>query len=126
MALRAHVAQLQNQISRQFALDGEVVLVGVLRAHVRLKFSKQQVGTKDRPIHRLARLGVLNSSEFATLRIEGIRVLEISLGVERSVKERPKNERAAAERRLGAELLQNQLLNGVVEHAPAGAETGLA
>src|SRR3984893_1509373 len=126
MTLRADVAQLQNKIPCQLALNGEVVLVGILRAHVRLKLPKQQVRTEDRPIHGLIGLGILNSREFATLRVKGVGVLEVSLSVERGVEERAKDQGAAPERRLGAELFKHELLDGVVEHTPAGAETGFA
>src|SRR5580700_7911801 len=126
MPLGTDIADLQNEVPRQFPLNGEVVLVGVLRAHVGLKFSEEQDGPENRPIHRLVRLGVLNSGEFATLRIEGVWVLKSCLGVVRRVEESAKDEGAAAEGRLGAELFENQLLDRVIEHTPAGAETGLA
>src|SRR5215469_3708230 len=42
MTLRPNKAHLEYEVVRQLALDGEVVLVRVLRAHMGLELAKQQ------------------------------------------------------------------------------------
>src|SRR5215469_12950998 len=93
---------------------------------MRLKFAEQQDRTEDRPVYRLTGLGILYSGEFATLRVEGVGKLKSRLRVERGVEHRPKDQSAAAERRLSTELFENQLLDGVIEHAPSGTNAGLS
>src|ERR1700691_603447 len=48
------------------------------------------------------------------------------LAEKRGIEERFRENHAAAEWRLSAELLQYQLFNRVVEHPPTGANAGLA
>src|SRR5437660_4074845 len=117
MALRAHVAKPQTQILRQFTLNTEVVLHRVLRPHVRLEFAKQQDGTEDGPIHRLAARRI----QYA---VERIRIWKSCLRIEGGIKEGLDQEGATAERWLRAELLKHQLLDWVIEHSPAGVNAG--
>ena len=86
----------------------------------RLKLAKQQNRTEGRPVHRLAAWRVQDSVEWIGVRESSALVLEWR--VEQSVD----REGAAAERRLGTELLQHQLLDRIVEEPPACADAGLA
>jgi len=47
MSLRPNIANLEQQILHELALDSKVVLIRLLRTHVRLKFAEQQDRTKD-------------------------------------------------------------------------------
>src|SRR5579871_672636 len=118
VALRTDVPDLQQEISGKFALDIEVVLVRILGPKVRLKFAEQKYRTKLRPIHRLAAWWIENA-------IERVRIQSTVLSHKRRVKERVRKTGTAPEWRLGAELLQDELLNGIVEHAPTHSYAGL-
>src|SRR5580704_1135153 len=50
MALRSDIADLEHGAVGQFALDGEVVLRGVLRAEVGSEFTVEKDGAKQRQI----------------------------------------------------------------------------
>ena len=120
VTLRSHIADVQLRIPGKFALDAEVVLGGILGAHMRLKIPIQQDGFESGPVLRRARLG----SDDAVERVE-VRSPTI-LRDEWRVELRLRQEDAAAERRLRSELFENQLFNWVVEQAPTGADAGLA
>src|SRR6185369_14681547 len=111
MPLRSHIADLQNQVFGQLALDVQVVLGRILRPQVRLKLSIQQNGAVKRPVHWLSSGRIENSVKWIGL------LCAVLLLVWR-VEQRSVDDVAAAERRLGAELLQNQLLHRVVEETP--------
>ncbi len=119
MALRSHIADLQNQVFGQLALDVQVVLGGILRPQMRLKLSVEQNGTVERPVHWLSSRRIENS-------VKRIGLLCAVLLLVWRVEQRSVDDVAAAERRLGAELLQNQLLHRVVEQSPTYANAGLA
>ena len=120
MSLRTHIPDLYFHVVREFALDGEIVLRGILAAHVWLKLAEEQNRTESRPIDRLAAWRVQDS-------IERIRVREGSaLVLERPVEQSSHREGAAAERRFGTELLENKLLDRIVEKSPTCTNAGLA
>ena len=119
VTLRADVAELQHQVPGQFAFDGEIVLSRILRAHLGLEITVQQDGAEGRPILRRTRFG----SQDAT---ERIRTDGTVLPNERRIQERRGQVCAASEGRLGAKLLEHQLLHRVIEKSPASADTGLA
>ena len=50
MPLRSHVADFQLHVFGQFALNGQVVLRGILRAHMRLEIAEQNDRLECRPI----------------------------------------------------------------------------
>src|ERR1700761_1591312 len=52
--LRPNVADLEEHIARQFSLDGQVVLSGILRSQLLWKFSEQQDGSECRPVNAAA------------------------------------------------------------------------
>ena len=78
MALRSDVANLEHHAVAQLALNGQVVLAGVLRSKVGLEFAVKKDRTKQREIGGLALGGRNNAAE-------GIWSLEIILVHERSV-----------------------------------------
>ena len=120
MPLRSYVANHEAHVMSQLVLDRQIVLRRVLRAHVRLELSKQQDRTEYRPVHRLAPWRIQDSIErigiyrCPILPQEG----QVELGVN--------GESTSAEWRLCTELLEYQLLNWIVEHAPSGTNAGLA
>src|SRR5271155_3291327 len=120
MPLGADVADFQLQVSAYLALDGEVVLSGILCAHVRLEIAKEEDGLECRPVHRTFSRGVEDS----------VKRIQISRGAvlaqKRLVKLRLVDKGASAERRLSAELFEHKLLDWVIEEAPTGANAGLA
>ena len=70
MSLRAHIPDLNFHVVREFALDREIVLRGILAAHVWLKLSEEQNRTEGRPIDRLAAWRVQDSVEW--IRVEKV------------------------------------------------------
>ena len=85
----------------------------------RRKFAKQQNRPEARPIDIRAARRVQNA-------VERIWVSVTALIHVRRAEQRITDEVAAAERRFGAELLQHQLLDRIVEHAETRADAGLA
>ena len=106
---------------RQFSLNRQVVLRGVLRPHLRLEIAVEQHRSEAGPI----RVGVPGG---------GLRMPVKGLGLHRSaacatngvLRKVEGRIRAATERWFSAELFEHQLLHRVVEHAPPGANAGLA
>src|SRR5258707_6827309 len=86
---------------------------------MRLKLAVEQDWPKSRPVDRLPAWRVQNA-------IEGIRILCSVLADKRRVEQNVCETGAATEWRLGAELLEHQLLDWVVKHAPAHANAGFA
>ena len=119
MALRSHVTHLQNQVLGQLALDVQVVLGRILRPQVRLKLPVEQNRAVERPVHWLSPRRIENPVK----RIGFLRAVLLLVG---RVEQRSIDDVAAAERRLGAELLQHQLLHRVIEKSPTCADAGLA
>src|SRR5579871_176242 len=117
MALGADVSQLQDEVTSELALNREVVLRGVLGAHLGLEIAEEQHRTEACPILRRTARGAENSGE-------GIRIDRSILTDERGVQKRRGQKRAATEWRFCPELLKNQLLHRVVEQAPSGANAG--
>ena len=97
VALRADVATLEHGVAAQIALDGQVVLSSVLRAQVRLEFSVEKDGAKQRQIGGLT----FGGGDDAAERV-GSGVL--ALIHKRSVEEYVGQRGTAAERRLSAKL----------------------
>ena len=106
MPLRSHIADLQNQVFGQLALDVQVVLSRILRPQVRLKLSVKQNGTVERPVHWLSPRRIENS-------VKRIRLLRAVLLLVWRIEQRSINDVAATERRLGAELLQTSCSIGL-------------
>src|SRR5579872_5744699 len=52
MALAAHVTELEERISRQFTLNGEMVLFGILASQCWREVPKQQNGAKEGEVDR--------------------------------------------------------------------------
>src|SRR5579864_4268202 len=119
MALSADVANLEHQVLGKFSLNAEIVLGGVLRPHVRLKFTEKFDWAEPLPILRLTRSGIENS-------VVGIRINGSSLAHEGRIEKSAREERAAAERWLRAELLHHQLLHWIVKQAPSRTNAGLS
>src|ERR1035441_952824 len=82
---------------------------------MRLHIAIQEDGAVGRPVNRSTGLGRDDS-------VEGIGILGSGLIDKRSVEVGEVNRVAATEGRLSAELLQHQLLDGVVEEAEAGLD----
>src|SRR5208283_3111685 len=122
MALGSDIANLEHHAVAEIALDGEVVLSGVLRAQMRREFTVEKNRAKQRQVSGLAFNGGNNPVE----RVRRRDVVCIQLTHERSVKEGIGERRTAAERRLCAELGQHQLFDRVVEKTPTGANAGFA
>ena len=116
--MRTDVSDLEEGIAGQLPLDGEVILLGVLRSQIGLKLSVKNVGPEYGPIDRLAAYWIQNS-------VEGIGILRAVLAEERSIEQDIAEAGAAAERWLGTELFEHELLDGVVEDAVAHADAGL-
>src|ERR1700722_1825625 len=119
MSLRADVGNLQENVARQFALDGQVVLIGILRAHICGKLAEIDAGEEPGPVNRLAPRWIQDSRE-------GVRSNRAILADVGSLKKRTGDEIAPAERRFGAELLEYELLDGVIKHSVSRADAGLA
>src|ERR1700733_1123125 len=119
MALGANISNLELSVLGKFALDGEVVLVGKLRPHVRLKIAIEQNWLKERPILGRAWLG--SDEAIEGIGISCTAILSDKWSVELSFRE----ENAAAKRRLSAKLLEHELLHGVIKHSITSTKTGL-
>src|ERR1700719_4250146 len=119
MALRADIIDLPPQALRQFPLDTEIVLSCVLSTHVRLEIAVQKDRTEAGPVLRLSWSRIQNP-------LEGIRIYRPVLLNKRGIEERSGQVRTSAKRWFRAELLQDQLLHGIVEKSPAGTDAGLA
>src|SRR4029077_18371183 len=115
MALRSNVTNLEQQVAGQLALHGQVVLCRILRAHQLWKLSEQKNRAERRPVDGL----IPRRGQDA---IEWVGIPPSALRNERGLKHRIADVVAATERRLGAELLEHQLFDRIVEHAPAGAD----
>src|SRR6202166_4032291 len=119
MALRADVADFEFHVPRQLALDAEVVLRGILGTHVGLEVAEEQDRLKVGPILRGSRFRRNNAivgigSWGAALRQKGL----VELGL--------REDGTTAKWRFGAELLQHQLLDGVIEQPEPCANAGFA
>ena len=125
MALRSYVTHGQHHVLGNFALDAEVVLLGVLRTHVGLQFAEEQDGAEDRPIHRTAARRIENSIE--RVGSDGKIAGPLRSGLRNGVVNRPSEiGRTTAEGRLALELFQHQLFHRIVEEPKAGTNCGLS
>src|ERR1700689_4585309 len=100
MSLRTNVSQLQNDIPGQLALNRQVVLRRILRAHVGLEIAEQQHRPEAGPVLRAAGSGTQNPVEWVWTHCSALRN-------ERRIKECCGQEGAASERRFCAELFQH-------------------
>ena len=128
MALRSHITDLDLHIVSQLVLDGEVILGGILTAHVRLESSEQSIGAEHSPVHRLPTLRIkdaIDTGEGGQPERIGIRKLS-ALIQKRLVEHCVEWECAPTEGGLSAELFEHELLNGVIEHSPSGSNTRLS
>src|SRR5579862_9408062 len=97
----------------------EVILRGVLRAHLRLEIAVQEHRPETGPVLRCA-------GGRAQDTVEWVGIDGSALRHKRSIEKRRRKIRAAAKRRFGSELFEDQLLHRVVEHAPTGTDACLA
>src|SRR5690348_4378296 len=111
MPLGADVADLEKDVAGKFALDGEIVLRGILRSKIRRKLPKEQDGPIQRPVHR-------NTARWSEEAVGDVGLGRAVLPNERSAEQRIGDCVADSERRLCDELLENKLLDGVVKKAP--------
>lgn len=127
MILRADIGDTQDGVAGKLALDGEVVLLGVLRFQVRLEFSGQQDGPELRPVdaawRSTRRVGCAGRGR-CLMKNSPIRIwewrstrLRFKGKIEKGIRQRG----AATEGRLAAELLENELLNRIVKDSIARA-----
>src|SRR4029077_12193242 len=119
VALRANVTQLQENVARQLPLDREIVLIRILRPHVWLEISKIRSAEKPGPIQRLAARRIQDTGE--RIRMDTARLIHKG-----RLQERAGNGFTAPEWRLGAELLQYELLDRIVKNSVPHADAGLA
>ena len=119
MALTPHICHLEHQVLRQLTLDGQVVLLSVLRAHMRCCLSVEKNWAEEGPIHWLISRGIEDS-------VKRIRRRTPILILERQIEHGIVNTRTSSERWLRAELFHNQLFNRVVENSKTRADTGFA
>ena len=63
MRFGAHVADLEQDIAGHLVLNGEIVLLGILRTHVRLELAVEQDRPEGGPIHGLAAHGIQDAVE---------------------------------------------------------------
>src|SRR5437763_14753954 len=108
MALTPHVCNLQYQIPGNFALNSEVVLLGVLRARILRGLTDQKNRTKDRPVDGLTSRRVQDAVE---------RIGECCAAIlpkVRSIELRVDYEGAVADRVCRSDLLQDLLLESVI------------
>src|SRR5262252_666025 len=119
MALRTNIGQLQQHVARQFALDGQIVLILVLRAHIWLELSEIDAAGEVGPVNRLAAFRIQKA-------VEGVRKHAPGLIHKRRPQERRGDEVAAAEGRFGAELLEHQLFNRIIENSESHTDAHLA
>src|SRR5438309_1628957 len=68
MTLRPYITNLDLHVVRQLALNRQVVLRGILAAHVGLELSEQSVRTEHCPVYRLISCRVQDSVDSAELR----------------------------------------------------------
>ena len=132
VSLRADIGDPQEHILRQLALDGEVVLLGVLRFQVRLKFPEVDRVPEIGPIHAAG--GAARRSHGAGVcgvwlitppkRIRRLRAIDWPRNGK--LKRVVVSEGAAAEGWLGAELLEDELFDRIVEDAKSSADARLA
>src|SRR5260370_5223985 len=115
MSLRSNIAYLEQHVARQFALYGQVVLCRILRAHQLWKLSERKNRGERRPVDGVFPGRVQNG-------IERVGIHPYTLRYERSLKDGIADEVAATKRRLGAELLEHQLFDRIVKHAPTRAD----
>src|SRR4051812_30434003 len=128
MSLRTDITNLELHIVGQLALNSEVILSGILTAHVRLELSEQRVGAEHSPVHRLPTLRIkdaIDTGEGGQPERIGIREFS-ALVQKRLVEHCVEWECAPTEGGLSAELFEHELLNRVIEHSPPGSNTRLA
>src|SRR5580704_16645498 len=118
MPLRTYVGYLQENIAGQFPLNRQIVLIRILRPHVRRELSEINATKESRPVDGLPARRIQDSRE----RIRSDCAVLPDIG---SLQKRRRDEVASPEWRLGAELLKDELLNGVIKHAVPRADTGL-
>jgi len=116
--LRTYVADLQEDIAGQLALDRKVVLRRVLSSERRGELPKEKNRTIQSPIHRLVprrvQKGVGNVGKSGAL-----------VGDERRAKQGIRDTVADTEGRFRAELFEHELFDGIVEKSPTHADGGL-
>ena len=101
----------------------EVVLRRVLGTHVGLELAIEKDGPEEREVHWGTTLRVQETTE--RIGINNSVIAEI-LTKKRVLQKRAIDKRTASEWGLGAELLQDQLLDRVIEQSPAGANVGFS
>src|SRR5260370_22216351 len=120
MPLATDIGHCENQVLRDFPLNRQVILLGILRPRVLCRLTEQQNRAEALPIHRLTTRRVQDAVE--RVGEGGSAILTEELRVELGAED----ERAADKRWLCAELLQNELLHRIVENAIAGSNAALS
>src|SRR5437016_14597093 len=118
MSLPAYVRNLEYKVLREFTVDRQVILLRVLRADMRRRLSIKKDWPEQRPIHWLISWRIQDP-------VKRIRCARSILILERQIEHGVVNARAAAERRLCAELLHHQLFNRIIEYAVTHCDTRL-
>ena len=118
MSLRADISELQHDVMAS-SLWIVKLYARCIACAFRLEIAVEQHRAEAGPVLRCTRAGTQDTVEW--IGIDGP-----ALRHERSIEKRRRKIRAAAKRRLGSELFEHQLLHRVVEHAPTGANAGLA
>src|SRR5258708_6944116 len=119
VALSSDIGNLEHKIPDNFALDGQVVLFGILGAHVWSELPVKQNRAEILPSHSLPTRGI----QYPVKRIgSGGSILILEGSIEHCVE----NARTSSERRLGTELLENQLFDRVVKDSKACPNAGFA
>src|SRR5208282_892671 len=128
MSLGPDVADRQHGILHDFSLDTEVELLRVLRLEFGLQLSEHENGTEDRPIKWNATRGIQDAAEGIRKHAAASDLARdrATLKSKRSVEEAFADGRAAAEGRLGLELLQHQLFDRIVENSEPATNRHLA
>src|ERR1700733_10279814 len=134
VSLRANIRDAEEHGIRDLTFDGEVILLGVLSLQVRIEFAEKKNRTERGPIHAAwgtTGAGARSRGRLVDDAVERVGRERTSRGItrlrkEREVKVGEADERAAPERRLGAELFEHELLHRIVEKAEAGADAGIA
>ena len=128
MALCPHVSHAQNHVLCELALEGQIVLVRNIVSAGAAEILRTTASDEIRAIHATrASRGTKTRRARSLFDDAGERIWSVPprLELERKIKKRAGQERAASKRRLCAELLQHKLFDGVVEHSPSHAHARL-
>src|ERR1700722_4903694 len=129
MRLCSDIGNSEEHVPGELALNRKVVLLGVLRLQVRLKFTKEQKWPERGPVHAAWRPGTPCCDSTGCLRglidnaHEWIWRRAAALKFERGVEFSLRKERTAAKWWLRAELFEHQLFDRIIKDAEASPNT---